>query len=56
MILKDPKSFLGLTSQAQQINSILLKCLMRLGASQENNLFHTCFSHKPGVKVNVNLQ
>lgn len=31
MTLKDPKSFLGLTSEAQQINSILIKCLMSLG-------------------------
>lgn len=33
MTLEDPKSFLGLTSQAQQINSIFLKCLMGLGAA-----------------------
>ena len=31
MTLKDPKSFLGLTSEAQQINTILIKCLMSLG-------------------------
>lgn len=31
--LKDPHSFLRLTSEPQQINSILLKCLMSLGAA-----------------------
>lgn len=31
MTLKDHKSFLALTSEAQQISSILIKCLMGLG-------------------------